>query len=568
MTKWIIGELFLILLSFFFVSNGNSFPVRNQSIEVRVTFLSRTLHHLYFSFEGVNSISSGDEVSIAYSESITLRGIIDAASSRYLTVHFTDTVTVSFRENQIFKVQILPNSDRADKLNSLSLKDSSRQIEVVQKSKMLHDKNLSSGTVSLLSKKQEKDLTGQSPSLRRQNIRGLFSMEYYQSDALERGRYNIQQPSARFKFYGRNLGGTNWEMRMHVRSREDRRKRLGKTQYKSEYLHRIYEASFQYDNPDSKFNLSIGRLFSSQLISVGYLDGTIASIRALPWFSVGGFIGIQPDIDRGDLKNDVVKSGGFAEFSVQRKKIPFYSSAIAFTRQLRKNKLDREFIYLQNRLNLPRRIFFYQSGELNIQKGSGSMPSDKVELVNLYGSLQYYIGEKYQMGLSHDARKNYRTLLNLSIPDSLFDNHMRQGIRLNVSGNVLSHSRITFSFGARGNPTGSTTSSYSMCFYSHNILGTQFTGIIQVSAFKSVQSAGINPSMGIAKTFFSRWYADLTIGEYRYHILGFSPRNTHWIRLNQSVDIFSRWFIATELEYNQGDDVKSFQTFFHGGFHF
>ena len=550
-----------------FVLAGSPLFGQDTNHEIEIHYVSRTAAQWYFGYDDDFDIHSGDELLLSLSESQSARATIDAVSSKYIAARFMSDPPELLQKDKLYEAILTlkprPVSSAAEVKISQPMEEPVR-VDVKREEQQIQvSEELPAVLPELNDDEQESAIA--SP---RQQIRGVLSMQYYSSNDLNRSNFDFRQPSAILKFYGRNLGGTNWELRVHTRSREDRRRQFGRTSYKSEYFHRIYEAALKYDNARSRFGLQVGRLFASHLISIGYLDGVIASVRAYPWMEAGGFAGTQPDIDRGDLNTDVVKSGGYLRFMAGGGAFPFYTGTIAATHQTRDGELDRDFLYLQNRLQLLKKITLYQSGELNIQRDWRKSLGNTIDLANLYTTLQYTATDKLRLGLQYDARKNYRTLLNRTVPDSLFDDHLRQGGSVRLSYRVSRGTRIYGTVGSRGRSGDGRTTSYSAGVHHLNFFGSKIRGTLRLSGFNSSSAKGFNPSLSAGRRLTGFWDVDISGGYYRYQVTGWTSRNTQWLRLRQSWDILRRWYVSAEIEYNNGDDAESFQTFLHTGVRF
>ena len=106
-------------------------------------------------------------------------------------------------------------------------------------------------------------------------------------------------------------------------------------------------------------------------------------------------------------------------------------NSIAIFQQSNHGSTDRRFLYFQHNNNIVNNLYFFFSSEIDLFKLQNNKAQSDFSLTSLYLSTQYTPVRLLTINLSYDARRSviyYETFKNLY--DSLFENQLRQGLRL------------------------------------------------------------------------------------------------------------------------------------------
>jgi len=108
-------------------------------------------------------------------------------------------------------------------------------------------------------------------------------------------------------------------------------------------------------------------------------------------------------------------------------------NSIAYFNQTNNFKTDRRYLYYQHTNNLLSNFNFFASSEVDLFKREKGTGKTSLTLTSIYLNLYYNPIRELSFSLSYDARRNvvyYETYK--SFIDSLFENEIRQGYRLNI----------------------------------------------------------------------------------------------------------------------------------------
>ncbi|MFZ0390146.1 MAG: hypothetical protein WAN36_06765 [Calditrichia bacterium] len=403
-------------------------------------------------------------------------------------------------------------------------------------------------------------------------ITGSISLQYYDWNDLSSANLDFSQPTMRFNIRGRRLWGRDYSFRIKTRTRHNQRvRRLNENAPENEWRNRIYEASFSYHDENAVVNYQLGRIISNKFSGVGYIDGGLLQYNLSTSSHMGIFAGTQPEWQYADFQTSIQKYGVYynyqkGEYSGQR-----LESTVAAAGEYHGSTVSREFIYLQNNYNRGRRWSFYQSAELDINRGwRKERTGNQLSLTNLFVTGRYYPLEWIGLGLMYDNRKNYQTYETRTIADSLFDDALRQGLRGTLSLQLPNNLRIFSNFGMRKRETDRQyTWSYAGGLSKINLIIRGLSAFINGAGFSNFFTRGFNYSLRFNKDIGRYVDADFSAGGYQYDLKASGTgRNNRWVRLGGRLNLLRHFFFSGQYEWNDGDDLQGNRMLLEGGYRF
>ena len=403
-------------------------------------------------------------------------------------------------------------------------------------------------------------------------IRGNIGVEWYHFEDLTATKLNFDQPSLRLNLKAQKLWNRDLNVRIKFRSRKyDRSRKYSNGVPASEWRNRIYEASFSYDDPGKPVNFKVGRIISNMFSGIGYIDGLLLQNNINNLWRWGIFAGSRPEWQYSDFQTSIQKYGGYINYLRGDYLKSRWESTLAFSGEYHNSIVSREFFYLQNRYNYKTRFSFYQSLELDYNRGwRKEKTAETISITGIYISSSYDILNWLNAGLSFDNRKNYYIYELRTLADSLFDSAFRYGARANLNISYFKNIRIYGNFGWRKREgEGSNTFSYMGGLNFMNLplkrihLSTRFAG------FTNYYTTGYNPSVSLTKSFRRGHYIGFSYGAYLYTLKQNSTNNTNsWLRLNGQIELPLNMYFSANYEYDWGDDLKGHRILAELGYRF
>jgi hypothetical protein len=412
-----------------------------------------------------------------------------------------------------------------------------------------------------------KTAVAKAPSTR---LDGSVSFQLYKWDDLNSSNLDFTQPGFRFNLKARQISGSNFSLFARSTSRHNQRTRSYNSDVpKSEWRNRIYQLALVYADNKAPFYFELGRVISNNLSGVGYIDGILVQKSLSDKFNIGGFGGTQPEWQYSDFQTSIQKYGAYLGYSygdIKRNKL---ESTLAFAGEYHSSTVSREFIYLRNTLNLSSRWNFFQSSEIDINRGWRKEKSGKsLAISNLFVSGRGRFGKHLSAGLSVDNRKNYWTYELKSLADSLFDDILRRGFRADLSIKPGKGYFISPNFGYnKRSSDGKATISYGISLNKSNFISASQYANLQFSGFTGPFTDGYNYSIRLGRYFRSNLIS-LGYGAYIYQFNSGDNRNNQWVQANGQFDLISSVFISTTYEYDTGDDTEGHRVYGELGYRF
>ena len=190
---------------------------------------------------------------------------------------------------------------------------------------------------------------------------------------------------------------------------------------------KIYDLSIGYKV--NKFSVWLGRHMNNNISSVGPIDG-LQIEKGFGKFALGGVIGSKPDFLHMGLNSNLFEFGAYIN-RVDTINNGIMQSSVAIFQQSNHGKTDRRFLYFQHNNNIVNNLYLFFSSEIDLFKLQNNKAKSDFSLTSLYLSTQYTPIRLLTINLSYDARRSiiyYETFK--SLYDSLFENQLRQGLRL------------------------------------------------------------------------------------------------------------------------------------------
>ncbi|HBY99937.1 MAG TPA: hypothetical protein DEO84_01330 [candidate division Zixibacteria bacterium] len=399
---------------------------------------------------------------------------------------------------------------------------------------------------------------------------GSVSFQLYRWDDLKSSNLDFTQPGIRFNLKARQIYGSNFSLFARTTSRHNQRTRsYNRDVPKSDWRNRIYQLAVVYADDKAPFYFELGRIIFNNLSGVGYIDGILVQKSLSAKFNIGGFGGTQPEWQYSDFQTSIQKYGvylGYANGDLKKYRL---ESTLALTGEYHGSTVSREFVFLRNTLNLSNRWNFFQSSEVDINRGWRKEKSGKsLSITNLFVFGRGRLGKYLSAGLSIDNRKNYWTYELKSLADSLFDDILRRGLRVDLSIKPGKGYFISPNFGYnKRSGDGRATISYGISMNKSNFISSSQYANLQFSGFTGPFTDGYNYSFRLGRYFRSNMLS-LGYGAYIYQFNSGGNHNNQWIQASGQFNLISNVYISTTYEYDSGDDIKGHRIYGELGYRF
>ncbi len=400
---------------------------------------------------------------------------------------------------------------------------------------------------------------------------GRFGAQYFAQDNLDDLDYDFSQPSFLVRAEVENIMGSHHNLSVRMRGRKNIRSRELSDVTTTRWNSRVYELSLVYDNPQTNYTYGAGRIIPSGAGGLGYMDGLTFSYRFNEMNTVGLFGGTEPDGETSRMSNDELKLGTYISYEKGSYRTQRIQSLLSLSGIYYKGQIDREFLYTRNSYSIGSTWSFYQSGELNLNRGwRKDSSATTFQISSFQFSARWKPIRSTSITFGYNNRRSVRTYDNKSIADSLFDDATRQGFRVRSSIRLPLNIRFSLSgnIRTRASDNSSTYSgSTGLNFYDKWITHIKLT--TRCSYFSNLYNRGSQCNISLSRSIVSD--LDLRIeggfSEYKLEQAGNQVKN-NWVKLDLDYRITKNTYSAISYELNRGGSLKANRLFVDMGVRF
>lgn len=403
--------------------------------------------------------------------------------------------------------------------------------------------------------------------------RGGVSFGYYKVDDQTPSAYDFEQRTARLDLTLSEIAGRPLSFTSRLRSRQDVRARtLSSFNPQEQRQDRVYELALRYEPPSQRFGLEAGRIGISRFVGIGYLDGALLRFQVAPGLHVGAFGGQRADPDGVEPGGNGPKYGAFVGLAPGGRWARSWEVVLAGVRELASGDVSREYLSAESRFGGGSRWSLYQRAEIDWNRGWRLQASNgrAFQLTNLSLGANLRLSPSASASLSYDNRRNYRSHLNRSVPETIFDDLTRQGLRAGLylgRGNGLSGSVGGGLRLAEGGGK-STYSGFGSVRHGNLFGGRLYLGA-DGSGYGGAFGDGMMLSGRVGRRFAAGHGLDLSYTHSLYRVADTQEsRRTQWLRLSGRAELGHGVYLVGDLEYDQGDDLKGPRAFVELGYQF
>lgn len=270
------------------------------------------------------------------------------------------------------------------------------------------------------------------------------------ADGSDDGR-DSDRTGARLNLRVRDIAGSPFQLRLRMRTLDVSRERtLTGGIPDNDSRDRLYEASLSYDDPDGYVGFRVGRLGTSPFVGIGYLDGGLAQFQR-PTFAVGGFYGRNPELEELGFESSGSKAGVFLRATPSgRDSLTGLDFLLAGVREEGDVGISREYAVVETRYSSGERWSFYEHAEIDLNRDWREFrSSEEAQLSNIALTALARLSERNRLSISYERFQPYLTEETRFIPEELFDNFARQGLRVSWQGGGLDSLNYSLTAGLR-----------------------------------------------------------------------------------------------------------------------
>ncbi len=325
-------------------------------------------------------------------------------------------------------------------------------------------------------------------------------------------------------------------------------------------MNRTYLMSLTYINPNSPWNIGIGRLYLPWASSLETIDGGYVAHKLSAKTLLGAFGGSTPDPTAWDYNPQRKIFGGFFNAHGGSFESFHYSTTAGAGVNLLNWSLDRPFLFTENEFSFKRYFSLFHSMQIDRPTANPGTPAVGVGLGQSLFTLRVQPYRKISLDLTDTYFRDVPTYSSILVGTGLLDKYLYQGI--NGGARVDFPLRLVGYF-SLGDSNTSNDKKDSL----NEMVGASITRIWKIgvqadarySKFDSSFATGTYKTLTLSRDLGERFRLNIQGGRYAYASPLAATSNSYFINGMVDTNLGSRLFLqsmfTTErggaLDYNQ-----------------
>ena len=362
-----------------------------------------------------------------------------------------------------------------------------------------------------------------------------------------------------FRLRARDLGH-GWEFRARGTLRRIERGGGADLRTGQEWRNRIHEVALVRDGRREAWHLAAGRIGVRAAAAAGPFDGLFCDRRLAPGLRLGAFAGWAPAWQDMDFSTEDQVAGLALELDPAGTGGTGLGLILAGIGRYHQGEVSRENIAMTTTWRGGPGLSLLQAAEIDFNRGwKADTGADAVRLTSLALMGRWQADRRLAFSAGYDDREPVRTWESRELPDSLFQDAGRRGLRGGVELRGGAGRRLNLDASVRTPENGGVdTKSWSARLWLPAVSGLDWD--LSVRGFTGPVLGGIAPTVGVSHRSRSGWYLRGTAGLYSYSDqVGDDDRTSTWLSAAVEKDLDRHWSAAAELRGDWGDanDLRS-----------
>ncbi len=325
-----------------------------------------------------------------------------------------------------------------------------------------------------------------------------------------------------------------------------------------EWRNRIQEVALVRNGREMAWHFALGRIGGRVTNAAGPFDGLSISRRVGAGTRVGLFGGFAPEWgDLGFGTDDHLVGANF-HFNRRTASGRMLDLVLAGIGRYRSGEISREYLTMTTTWQGTQGLSLLQAAEVDFNRGWRQEAGARaVVLSSVALTGRYQFNRQVGVDLGYDNREPVRTWETRSLPDSLFQNAGRQGLRAGLRLRPLRRVSVNLSGSLRKDErSGEDITSWNARVNAPGVLAERLTVFGGVRGFDGPWLSGWAPSLGVTKSTVSGYQLRAEGGYYSYTgSIDNSTRDNTWASLGLGKDLTAKLSAAVEYRQDWGDDI-------------
>jgi hypothetical protein len=365
------------------------------------------------------------------------------------------------------------------------------------------------------------------------------------------------------------IGGTYWNFNGYYRGRFSTISGNAAPVTISDLENRTYTLNLQYNNPNSRLVMGVGRLYLPWASSLDIMDGGYIGRKVGDRTTLGVFGGSTPDPASYDYNPNGKVGGAFLNFSGGSFEDWRYSVTFGVALAAIGWHASRQFGFDEISISLKHNLFLYDATEVDVSHAVVVTPTSTTGmpppttttgtggLNRSYVSLRYQPDSHVEFELNDTFYRNFPSFDPSLISTGLLDQYLFQGLSGGVRVNLPARISVYTDIG-KSSATGDASSSWNQ-LYGLSLGELGHTGIhadIHYSRFNSSFGSGDYKVISLSRQLSDRLNWQFQAGLQNFNSPLTTTTNAHFINTYLDLAVGKQMFFQTGYTWQRGGTMN------------
>ena len=313
------------------------------------------------------------------------------------------------------------------------------------------------------------------------------------------------------------------------------------------------------DDRDQTWHIALGRIGGRMTNSAGPFDGLAVNRRLGAQTRFGLFGGFAPEWGSLGFGTDDHLLGADFHYNRRTANGRTLDLVMAGIGRYRSGEISREYVTMTTTWRGSKGLSLLQAAEVDFNRGwRQDAGARSVVLSSIAFTGRYQFNRQLSADLGYDNREPVRTWETRSLPDSLFENAGRKGLRASVRLRPVGRVTLNLSGNLRKDDrSGEDITSWNARVNAPGVLMDRLNLYGGLRSFDGPWLSGWAPMMGLTKALQSGYNLRTEAGYYSYTgNIDDSSRSNTWALLGVSKDLSAKLSASMEYRQDWGDDIE------------
>ena len=393
-------------------------------------------------------------------------------------------------------------------------------------------------------------------------LAGSLVLQWEHVDDTSDADLDFDQPGLRYDVRVDRLGGG-----IALRARGSLRRELRTRSYafgrEDEWRNRLREFSLTRLDEDADWQMAVGRVGARVTAAVGPFDGVMVNRNVGGGWRLGAFTGLTPDWDSAATWTDDRLAGLVAHLRRGDRLHGRLDLSLVAVSRRRAGEIDRDYLALSGTWQRDR-LSLTHAAQLDLNRGWRRDADDHALILgNVMISGRWRPDDRLRLSLTLDDREPVRSWSNRSLPDSLFEDAGRRGLRAGVAWRA-GRASVSANGGLRRNDRyDDPTASYRISASHRDWPASGLAVGASIHGYDGPTSRGVSPSLRLTQGDRAGGTTRLALGSRTYELTAFDRRSTgRWLSVAHDRSLGRAWSASLEARWDGGDDTAGSRFFF------